>query len=76
MTYRDNLPGYQAFDGTWHRIFFPDGPPAVNSEISLPHTAYDEETKRRWADFTKNGRFVDGVLPSLAPPRECTTWDF
>lgn len=72
----DDKPGIKQFDGSWQRIWFPNGPPAFNQDTALPPEDYDEDSKRRWAAFAETGQFLDGVMPELPPPRECTVWDF
>ncbi|KHN97170.1 CCCH zinc finger domain protein [Metarhizium album ARSEF 1941] len=76
VVYRDGKPGIRASYGTWTRIWFPGGAPAYYKDTELPAEAYDDESKGQWAAFAQTGRFADGVMPSLPPPRECTRWNF
>ncbi|OAA56065.1 CCCH zinc finger domain protein [Cordyceps fumosorosea ARSEF 2679] len=74
VTYNDGKPGVRAFDGTWTRIWFPDGPPAYYKDTEA--AAYDQASTAQWKQFEQTGKFADGVMPSVPPPRECTVWDF
>ncbi|KAG6039990.1 hypothetical protein E4U41_001751 [Claviceps citrina] len=76
VTYKGEVPGIRAFNGTWTRIWFPAGAPAYYKDTELSSDEYDRDSLRRWADFARTGRFADGVMPELPPPRECTLWDF
>lgn len=77
VTYNgDGLPGIRQFDGTWQRIWFPDGPPPFNRDTALPAGDYDEKSRAQWAAFAETGEFSNGIMPELPPPRECTLWNF
>ncbi|KJZ77613.1 hypothetical protein HIM_02790 [Hirsutella minnesotensis 3608] len=76
VAYRNGLPGNRTFDGTWTRIWFPNGPPAYCKDTELPIEEYNETTKAQWQAFAQSGVFADGIMPDLPPPRECTVWDF
>ncbi|KAG5947963.1 hypothetical protein E4U53_006356 [Claviceps sorghi] len=76
VTYKGDLPGVRAFDGTWTRIWFPAGPPGYYKDTELPPDQYDERSIAQWTAFHQTGQFAEGVMPELPPPRECTIWDF
>jgi nucleoporin NUP42 len=76
VVYKDGRPGVQEFDGTWRRIWFPDGPPGYSADTELPPEKYDDRSKAQWMAFAQTGTFQDGLMPELPPPRECTLWDF
>ncbi|EQL02117.1 CCCH zinc finger domain protein [Ophiocordyceps sinensis CO18] len=76
VAYKGGRPGYRAFDGTWTRIWFPNGPPAYSKDTELPPQLYDDKCKAQWETFSQSGAFADGLMPTLPPPRECTQWDF
>lgn len=76
VTYKDGTPGVRAFDGTWTRIWFPDGPPSYYKETELPLLEYDDKSKSQWEAFARTGTFADGLMPALPPLREYTQWDF
>lgn len=76
VTYKGDLPGIRAFDGTWTRIWFPAGPPGYYKDTELPPDEYDERSNNQWLTFQQTGTFAEGVMPELPPPRECTLWDF
>ncbi|KAH7322820.1 hypothetical protein B0I35DRAFT_188639 [Stachybotrys elegans] len=74
VTYKDGKPGIQAFNGSWTRICFPDGPPGYSRDTEAAE--YDDKSKAQWEAFAQTGRFADGLMPELPPPRLITTWDF
>ncbi|KAF4345288.1 NUP42-nuclear pore [Fusarium beomiforme] len=76
VIYKDDKPGIREFDGTWRRIWFPDGPPPYSADTELPPEKYDDKSKAQWMAFAQTGTFEDGLMPELPPPRECTLWDF
>ncbi|KAH6891310.1 hypothetical protein B0T10DRAFT_560560 [Thelonectria olida] len=76
VTYKGDKPGIRQFDGTWCRIWFPDGPPGYTKDTELPMDQYDDKSKTQWAAFQQTGAFQDGLMPELPPPRECTMWNF
>lgn len=76
VMYKNGQPGNRAFDGTWHRIWFPNGPPGYYKDTELPPDEYDDKSKAQWEAFAQMGAFADGIMPDLPPPRECTRWDF
>ncbi|KAL2753236.1 hypothetical protein ACRALDRAFT_2029116 [Sodiomyces alcalophilus JCM 7366] len=75
VTYKDGVPGIREFDGTWARIWFPDGPPAYYKDTELPAEEYDEKSKAQWRTFEQTGKF-EGGMPELPPMREVCLWDF
>ncbi|GKT99034.1 unnamed protein product [Fusarium langsethiae] len=76
VVYKDGKPGIQEFDGSWRRVWFPDGPPGYSVDTELPSEKYDDKSKAQWMAFAQTGTFQDGLMPELPPPRECTLWDF
>ncbi|KAF5002679.1 hypothetical protein FGRMN_217 [Fusarium graminum] len=76
VIYNDGKPGIREFDGTWRRIWFPDGPPGYSADTELPPEKYDDKSKAQWMAFAQTGNFEGGLMPELPPPRECTVWDF
>ncbi|POR36964.1 Uncharacterized protein TPAR_02832 [Tolypocladium paradoxum] len=76
VIYKDGQPGNRGFDGTWRRIWFPNGPPGYYKDTELLPDEYDGKSKTQWEAFAQTGAFADGTMPALPPPRECTRWDF
>lgn len=74
--YIDGDPCYKRPDGTWERIWFPDGPPKENEDTQLPDEAYDERTKEAYLYMREHGAFKDGNMPDKPPKREWCSWDF
>ncbi len=76
VSYIDRVPCYKrADDGTWERIWFPDGPPPYNKGTELPVEEYDEATKDAYLYMRDNTVFKDGLMPMLPPRREWSKWD-
>ena len=76
VVYKENEPGIQNRDGTWEKIWFPDGPPAYYGATELDDKAYTEETKQAYLYMREKGSFKDGMMPLLPPKREWCLWDF
>jgi nucleoporin NUP42 len=76
VTYKDGQPGIKEFNGTWTRIWFPNGPPGYNRDTELALEEYSDTVKAQWNKFGQTGTFADGLMPELPPPRVCTRWDF
>ena len=71
------VPFVRSRDGTWRKIFFPDGPPAYNgtTEPENPTTDYTEAIKAVYARMAAAGRF-EGDMPEVPPMREDCAWAF
>lgn len=76
VSYQGGLPGIRSFDGTWTRIWFPNGPPGYNRDTEVPMQEYSDIMKKQWAIFAQTGAYAGGLMPELPPPRVCTQWDF
>jgi len=76
VSYIDGDPCYRRPDGTWEKIWFPDGPPKDNKDTQLPDEAYDERTKEAYMFIREHGAFKDGIMPNKPPKREWCSWDF
>lgn len=73
------VPGIQNFDGSWTKIWFPDGPPPYYKDTE-PNRAYTDEEKLAYEQFVSTGRFtLAGAgghgMPEAPPLREYCTWD-
>jgi nucleoporin NUP42 len=74
--YKDDKPGVRNADGSWRKIWFPDGPPAYYGGTEPQNPAeYTSEIKAIYERALKTGRF-EGNMPSVPPMREDITWDF
>ncbi|KAK6855931.1 CCCH zinc finger domain-containing protein [Apiospora arundinis] len=77
VMYKDaTTPGLRNPDGTFRKIWFPNGPPAYyrGTEPDDP-ASYTDDVKKAYADMHANGRFV-GMMPDVPPLREDCVWDF
>lgn len=76
VMYKDDVPGLRKPDGSWSKIWFPNGPPAYYRDTEpLDPAAYTDEVKKAYADMHANGRFL-GAMPEVAPMREDCVWNF
>lgn len=76
VNYMAEIPCYKNPNGSWERIWFPDGPPAFLKPESLPDVEYDEGTIQNYLQLRQTGRFIDNIIPALPPKREWLSWDF
>lgn len=76
VVYKENEPGIQNRDGSWEKIWFPDGPPAYYSATEFDDDAYTEDIKQAYLYAREMGSFKDGVMPLPPPKREWCLWDF
>lgn len=75
VSYIDSEPCFKGNDGSWHKIWFPDGPPSFIRTTDLPDDVYDEATKENYMFLKQNGTFKDGIMPLLPPKREWCNWN-
>ncbi|KAI0475695.1 hypothetical protein GGR56DRAFT_525582 [Xylariaceae sp. FL0804] len=68
-------PGVRNPDGTWRKIFFPDGPPSYNKDTEPDPAQYGAATKAAYENMTALGRF-EGDMPEVPPMREDCVWNF
>ena len=76
VDYRDNLPGFLNADGSWERIWNPEGPPPPYKDTQLPDSDYDDSTEAAYMHLRQTGSFPEGAMPTLPPKREWCLWDF
>ncbi|ROV88183.1 hypothetical protein VSDG_09283 [Cytospora chrysosperma] len=84
VTYKEidgqNVPGIRNFDGSWSKIWFPDGPPAYYKDTE-PDRPYTDQEKAVYEKFVHTGKFElagtggGGGMPEAPPMREFCTWD-
>ncbi len=74
--FRGSDPGLAGQDGSWQRIWFPDGPPIFNKDTGVDDALYDEKTEAAYKYAKQNGSFQGGMMPLLPPKREWCHWDF
>ncbi|KAI9657275.1 MAG: hypothetical protein M1829_006920 [Trizodia sp. TS-e1964] len=76
VSYKDGQPLFQLNDGSWERIWFPNGPPDYNKDTELPEEMYDNHTKQLYQEMAITGECPGGKMPLLPPRREWCRWDF
>ncbi|KAG4423367.1 hypothetical protein IFR04_003471 [Cadophora malorum] len=76
VTYRDDEPGCTGSDGSWQRIWFPDGPPVFNKDTQVDDSMYDDKIEAAYLHAKQTGSFQNGMMPLLPPKREWCHWDF
>jgi nucleoporin NUP42 len=79
----ESYPCYKREDGKLQRIIFPNGRKlnptpgdGDNTGIEGRPEEYTEEVKKAYEYMKVEGRFKDGVMPSVPPKREWISWDF
>ncbi|KAF8866203.1 hypothetical protein BDZ45DRAFT_720346 [Acephala macrosclerotiorum] len=73
---KEQIPGFTNRAGKWERIWFPNGPPAHDPQAYLPADRYNQVTKDAYEYARQNGRFKDGIMPTMPPLQEMCHWDF
>jgi nucleoporin NUP42 len=76
VVYRNGEPGFKGNDGSWEKIWFPEGAPPFYGDTEMEDAAYDGQTKAAYMHVRQTGAFERGVMPMLPPKREWCLWDF
>ncbi|TVY38187.1 Nucleoporin [Lachnellula subtilissima] len=76
VVYQKDEPGVRNQDGSWSKIWFPEGPPLPYKDTEMDESAYDDGTKAAYTQMRQTGSFLGGVMPLLPPMREWCSWDF
>jgi nucleoporin NUP42 len=76
VMYQNNEAGSRNQDGSWEKIWFPDGAPPYYKDTEMEDEAYDESTKAVYMYLRETGSFQGGIMPFLPPKREWCLWDF
>jgi nucleoporin NUP42 len=77
VEYKHGEPGYTGLDGSWCRIFFPDGPPTHTTQTTTDVAdQYDAATEAAYKRLLETGEFPNGEIPLLPPKKEWLRWDF
>ncbi|KAI1207888.1 uncharacterized protein F4807DRAFT_169350 [Annulohypoxylon truncatum] len=69
------VPGVRNSDGSWRKIFFPNGPPPYSSDTEPDPSLYNATIKAIYEKTKSTGRF-DGDMPEVPPMREDCVWTF
>ncbi len=75
VSYINDEPCYKRSDGSWEKIWFPEGPPEFKKTVDLPGEVYDQATKENYMFLKEHGMFKDGIMPLLPPKREWCNWN-
>jgi nucleoporin NUP42 len=70
-----SFPVLRNFDGSFTRIWFPDGPPGYYKDTEAPGSAYTSDVEKAFEEFVRIGKFAGGV-PEVPPKREWCVYDF
>jgi nucleoporin NUP42 len=76
VVYKEGEAGVRHRDGTWEKIWFPDGPPPPYKDTELDDSVYTDEVQEAYVHMRETGSFRDGVMPLIPPKREWCTFDF
>ncbi|KAI9743244.1 MAG: hypothetical protein M1818_003090 [Claussenomyces sp. TS43310] len=76
VMYKDGEPGMRNRDGSWEKIWFPDGPPPHDKYTEAEDELYDDAIKSAYMHVRQTGSFPDGIMPLVPPRREWCLWDF
>jgi len=76
VQYKGDEPGILINNGSWKKIWFPNGPPGPNATTEMEGEVYDEQIKASYMHMQQTGAFKDGVIPLVPPKREWCSWDF
>jgi nucleoporin NUP42 len=76
VVYKDGEAGMRNRDGTWEKIWFPNGPPVHYKATEMDDDAYTEDIKAAYLHLRETGGFQGGNMPFLPPKREWCLWNF
>lgn len=71
--YINNNPCFQAPDGSWERIWFPEGAPAAQP-WDLYAQGYPQDMTIAYEFLRQNGSFQGGIMPEMPPRHELIDW--
>jgi nucleoporin NUP42 len=76
VVYKDEEPFVKNRDGTWEKVWFPDGAPPYYGATEMDDQEYREDVKGAYMHLRETGAFKDGIMPLIPPKREWCLWDF
>jgi nucleoporin NUP42 len=76
VVYKGDEAGYNARDGTWQKIWFPQGAPAPCKDTEMDDSKYDESIKTAYMHLHQSRSFQGGAMPMIPPRREWCMFDF
>jgi nucleoporin NUP42 len=76
VVYKEDEAGYNARDGTWQKIWFPQGAPAPCKDTEMDDSEYDESIKTAYMHLHQSRSFQGGAIPMIPPRREWCMFDF
>ena len=75
VTYLEGEPCYRSDDGSWRRIWFPDGAPRLVNSRELPDDMYDNVVRGSYEHLARHGGFKERFMPLVPPKREWCNWN-
>jgi nucleoporin NUP42 len=76
VVYKNDEAGFRGKDGSWQKIWFPQGAPAPYKDTEMEVSQYDESIKTAYMHLQQSGSFEGGVMPMMPPRREWCSFDF
>ncbi|KAI1005819.1 hypothetical protein K3495_g2400 [Podosphaera aphanis] len=77
VVYKDKSPGFLNQDGSWEKIWFPEGKPIFSHDAEMPaEEEYEEAIIQAYDYARKNKVFKAGIIPLLPPKEEWCSFDF
>lgn len=62
-------------DGTYQRIFHPQGPPPAKPGLEDDSSVYNDKLEEEYKYVSSTGTFKDGVMPAIPPKQEWVRFD-
>ena len=76
VAYKGDEAGVRGRDGTWQKIWFPQGAPAPYKDTEMEISKYGEDIKSSYINLQQSRSFQGGIIPLVPPRREWCTFDF
>lgn len=76
VSYKGDEAGFTGRDGSWQKIWFPQGAPAPYKDTEMEESRYNDGIKSTYAHLQQSRSFQGGVMPLIPPRREWCMFDF
>lgn len=76
VVYDGDEAKYSGRDGTWQKIWFPQGAPAPYKDTEMEDSRYNDTLKASYMNLQTSRSFEGGIMPLVPPRREWCTFDF